>query len=69
MIDRVLIDSLNLKARDFAVRWKDMIRGAPHLKHYQTMDDEALIEINKAFYPANLLWCYPQRKKAFRFYP
>ena len=51
MIDRVLIDSLNLKARDFAVRWKDLIRGAPHLKHYQTMDDDTLIEADKRFYP------------------
>jgi hypothetical protein len=51
MIDRVLIDNLNLKSRDFAIKWKGLIRNAPHLKHYQTMDDEGLIEINKAFYP------------------
>ena len=51
MIDRVLIDNLNLKSRDFAIKWKNLIRNAPHLKHYQTMDDEALIEVNKTFYP------------------
>jgi hypothetical protein len=44
MIDRVLIDSLSLKSRDFAVRWKDQIRNAEQLKHYQTLDDETLID-------------------------
>ena len=51
MIDRVLIDNLNLKSRDFAIKWKDLIRNAPQLKHYQTMDDEALIEADRHFYP------------------
>ncbi|GHV94451.1 hypothetical protein AGMMS50293_07710 [Spirochaetia bacterium] len=51
MVDRVLIDTLNLKARDFALKWKDLIRKAPQLKHYNTMDDDALIEADKLFYP------------------
>ena len=51
MIDRMLIDSLNLKSRDFAVRWKDEIRNAEQLKHYQTLDDETLIERGKPCFP------------------
>jgi hypothetical protein len=51
MIDRVLIDSLNLKSRDFAVRWKDQIRNAEQLKHYQTLDDETLIEESRPCFP------------------
>jgi hypothetical protein len=51
MIDRVLIDSLNLKSRDFAVRWKDQIRNAEQLKHYQTLDDGTLIEESKPCFP------------------
>jgi len=51
MIDRILIDSLNLRSRDFAVRWKDQIRNAEQLKHYQTLDDEILIEKSKPCFP------------------
>jgi len=51
MIDRVLIDTLNLRARDFAARWKDAIRKSPHLKHYNELDDKALIEAGLPFYP------------------
>ena len=51
MIDRALIDALTLKSRDFALRWKDLIRKAPHLKHYLGMEDEALIEANQPLYP------------------
>jgi hypothetical protein len=51
MIDRVLIDTLNLRARDFAVRWKDTIRDNLHLKHYNAMNDEALIEAETPFFP------------------
>ena len=51
MIDRVLIDSLNLKSRDFAVRWKDQIRDLPKLKHFHKMDDETLIDIAKSIFP------------------
>ena len=51
MVDRTLIDTLNLKYRDFAMRWKGLIRKAPQLKHYNEMDDETLIEINGRFYP------------------
>jgi len=50
MIDRVLIDTLNLRARDFAVRWKDAIRKSPQLKHYNKMDDKTLIEADIPLY-------------------
>jgi hypothetical protein len=51
MVDHILIDTLQLQARDFAVRWKDSIRKTPHLKHYNALDDDALIESDKSFYP------------------
>ena len=51
MVDHILIDNLNLKAQDFAARWKNMVRKAPQLKRYNTMDDEALIESNAVVYP------------------
>jgi hypothetical protein len=51
MVDRVLIDTLSLQARDFAVRWKDKIRRAPHLKNYNALGDDSLIEENILFYP------------------
>ncbi|MDR1306255.1 MAG: hypothetical protein LBK74_01600 [Treponema sp.] len=51
MVDRVLIDALNLQAGDFALRWKNLIRKAPQLKHYNEMEDRALIEADTPFYP------------------
>ena len=51
MVNRVLIDTLNLQARDFAFRWKELIRKSPQLKHYNGMTDEALIDANSQFYP------------------
>ena len=51
MVDHVLIDNLNLKARDFAIKWKNTVRKAHQLKRYNTLDDETLIEANSAFYP------------------
>ena len=51
MVDHALIDNLNLKARDFALRWKNMVRKANQLKHYNTLDDETLIEADMPFYP------------------
>ena len=51
MVDHVLIDNLNLKARDFAVRWTRMVRKASQLKHYNTMSDEELIEADAPVYP------------------
>ena len=51
MIDRVLIDTLTLRSRDFAIRWKDTIRRNKHLKHYNDMDDGSLIEEDVPFYP------------------
>jgi len=51
MIDRVLIDSLNLRSRDFAIKWKDQIRSAEQLKQYQALDDETLIEKSRPCFP------------------
>ena len=51
MIDRLLIDNLTLKDRDFALRWKKLVRKASQLKHYNSMDDDKLIEMNKSLYP------------------
>ncbi|MDR2403380.1 MAG: hypothetical protein LBD78_05065 [Spirochaetaceae bacterium] len=51
MVDRVLIDSLSLRSRDFAFKWKEKIRKSPNLKHYGVLDDETLIGIDAPFYP------------------
>ena len=51
MADHALIDNLNLKARDFAHQWKNMVRKAVQLKHYNTLDDETLITANTPVYP------------------
>ena len=51
MIDRALIDTLNLRSRDFATRWKDAVRKNPQLKHYNEMNDGELIEEDMQFYP------------------
>jgi len=50
MVDHVLIDSLVLKAGDFAIKWKNMVRKAEQLKHYNSMDDDSLIENDKPIY-------------------
>ena len=50
MVDHVLIDNLVLKAEDFAVKWKNMVRKTQQLKHYHSMDDTTLIEIDKPLY-------------------
>jgi hypothetical protein len=51
MVDHALIDNLNLRAREFAVRWKDRVRKAPQLKRYNVLTDEVLIESDMVFYP------------------
>ncbi|MDR3192011.1 MAG: hypothetical protein LBT87_02980 [Treponema sp.] len=51
MVDRVLIDTLSLSSRDFALKWKKKVRKSPNLKHYGALDDETLIEMDAAFYP------------------
>lgn len=51
MIDRVLIDTLNLRSRDFSIRWKESIRKNTQLKHFNTMSDDELIESDVSFYP------------------
>ena len=51
MVDHTLIDNLTLKAGEFAGKWKNMVRKAPQLKHYNTLDDEILIELQKPVYP------------------
>jgi hypothetical protein len=50
MVDRVLIDTLNLKARRFAAEWAAKIRKSPQLKHYGALSDDALIELNAPLY-------------------
>ena len=50
MVDHTLIDDLNLRAREFANKWKNIVRKANQLKHYNTLDDETLIEINSPIY-------------------
>jgi hypothetical protein len=51
MVDRTLIDTLTFKSQDFALRWKNVIRKTPQLKHYNELDDSRLIEIDAPFYP------------------
>jgi hypothetical protein len=51
MIDHVVIDTLNLMAKDFAGKWKNLIRKNPQLKHYNSLSDAALIEADSPFYP------------------
>jgi hypothetical protein len=51
MVDRILIDTLNLKSRDFATRWMDKIHKAEQLKHYNTLGDEQLIAAQIGIYP------------------
>jgi hypothetical protein len=51
MVDSILIDTLNIQARDFGSRWKALIRKSPQLKHYNLMSDDDLIEINSKIYP------------------
>jgi hypothetical protein len=50
MVDRVLIDTLSLKARNFAAEWVVKIRKAPQLKHYGALSSDALIELNASLY-------------------
>ncbi|MDR2394140.1 MAG: hypothetical protein LBD93_08310 [Treponema sp.] len=50
MVDRILIDTLHLKSRDFALRWKDKIRKASQLKHYNTLEDGPLLDLNGPVY-------------------
>ena len=51
MVDGVLIDTLNFKSEDFAVRWKDLIRKSPQLQHYNKVDDETLVKWDAPLYP------------------
>ena len=51
MVDHALIDDLNLKSKDFANKWKNRVRKAPQLKHYNSLDDETLIESDAPIYP------------------
>jgi hypothetical protein len=51
MVDSVLIDTLQLKSRDFAFRWANLIRKAPQLKHYNELGDDGLVEAAAPIYP------------------
>jgi len=50
MVDHVLIDNLNLKARDFTVKWMHMVRKAKQLNHYNKMNDDELLEADSGVY-------------------
>ncbi|MDR0387638.1 MAG: hypothetical protein LBH57_06335 [Treponema sp.] len=50
MVDRVLIDTLNLKAQNFAAQWAAKIRKTPQLKQYSVLSGDALIELNVPLY-------------------
>jgi hypothetical protein len=51
MVDGTIIDTLNINARDLAAKWKDLIRKAPQLKHYNELEDAKLIEEGARIYP------------------
>jgi hypothetical protein len=51
MVDGTIIDTLKINAKDFAAKWKGMIRKAPQLKHYGALDDSQLIEEGALIYP------------------
>ena len=51
MIDRVIIDTLNLKSGDFTAKWINKIRKSTHLLHYNQLDDNTLQEKGEQFYP------------------
>ncbi|GHV89853.1 hypothetical protein AGMMS50268_03560 [Spirochaetia bacterium] len=51
MVDGALIDAFSLQSRDFALKWKGLIRKSPQLKHYNALNDDTLIEADAAFYP------------------
>ena len=49
-MDRQLIDNLNIQSRNFALRWLSHVRKASQLKHYNELDDDVLIEMNRPLY-------------------
>ena len=51
MANNILIDTLNIQARDFGTRWKTLIRNSPQLKYYNNLTDDNLIETNSKIYP------------------
>jgi hypothetical protein len=51
MIDGQVIDTLNIRARDFAVKWKGRIRKAGQLRHFAALEDGALVELEMPVYP------------------
>jgi hypothetical protein len=51
MVEREIIDALTYRGRDMGVLWKDAIRKAPQLKHYNALEDDKLIEFNGHLYP------------------
>jgi hypothetical protein len=51
MVDRLIIDTLTTKSHDFAVRWKDKMRKAEQLKHYNDLSDEQFVAAHIGLYP------------------
>jgi len=51
MVTHVVIDTLTLRAREFAVRRKDLIRENLHLRHLNKVGDKELIEEGLDIFP------------------
>lgn len=51
MVDRAIMDILGFRSRDLAVLWKDAIRKAPQLKHYNDLEDDRLTDSIIHIYP------------------
>jgi hypothetical protein len=51
MIDGQVIDTLNIRARDFALKWKGRIRKAQQLRHFIALEDAELVEMEAPIYP------------------
>ncbi|MDR2447847.1 MAG: hypothetical protein LBD58_11280 [Treponema sp.] len=50
MVDRILIDTLTLKAHEFVQRWKYKLQKAPQLKRYNKLTGEQLND-HSGIYP------------------
>jgi len=50
MVDRAVLDAVTYRSHDMAVVWKDAIRKASQLKHYNGIDDLQLIEMNSSLH-------------------
>jgi hypothetical protein len=51
MIDHLLIEAFNFKAKSLSKRWLKLIRKEQQLRHYNNFSDEQLCEMNEPLYP------------------